>query len=256
MAITYETVEKVKGLSGLRLVLVKGLPSPWGLAAKAMMEYKGLKFVCAPQIAGGPNEELVAWSGTNSAPVLAWNDEKPINRWDDILHLIERIAPDKPLLPEDRTLRAQALGFSQELCGELGLGWNIRLGMFSAMIDFWKTSEGIETQAKKYGYRPEDTALADQRVRATLSLFSEQLRTQKSRGSAFLVGEQLTAVDFYWAAFCNLASILDEELAPIQAEARPLLEGVKAKFADDLEPELIRHRDEILGRYYRLPLEM
>ena len=256
MAISYLTVEEVRDLKGLRLVLIQGLPSPWGLAAKAMMEHKNLEFVCAPQIAGGPNEALVSWAGTNSAPVVAWNEESPINRWDDILQLIERLGPANALLPEDRGLRAQALGLAHELCGELGLGWNIRLGMFSAMVDFWKTSEGIDELGNKYGFRPADAELADQRVRATLSFFSEHLKAQKTQGSDYLVGDQLTAVDFYWAAFCNLASILDEDLAPIQVEARPLLEGVKAKFADHMDPELIRHRDWILKQHYKLPLEM
>ena len=138
MAIQYLEIEDVIGRDGLRLILVKGLPSPWGLAAKAMMELKVLDFVCGPQLAGAENTELVRWAGTNSAPVVAWNDEAPINRWDDILLLIERLAPQPQLLPEDRNLRSLVLGLSHELCGELGFGWNIRLTMFSAMVDFWK----------------------------------------------------------------------------------------------------------------------
>jgi len=61
------------------------MPSAWGQAAKAMMEYKGRTFTVGPQQPFDQNPELLAWSGVNSGPVVAWNDEKPINRWDDIL---------------------------------------------------------------------------------------------------------------------------------------------------------------------------
>ena len=75
------------------------------------------------------NPELFAWSGTNSAPVVAWNDESPINRWDDILILLERLAPDKPLVPEKPRDRFQVFGIGHEICGELGFGWNRRLDL-------------------------------------------------------------------------------------------------------------------------------
>ena len=52
-------------------------------------------------IPGDTNDDLVAWGGINSGPVVAWNDEAPINRWNDILFLLERVAPQEPLLPDD-----------------------------------------------------------------------------------------------------------------------------------------------------------
>ena len=42
-------------------------------------------------------------SGQNSAPVVAWRNEKPINRWLDILLLAERLAPQPSLLPAHYT---------------------------------------------------------------------------------------------------------------------------------------------------------
>ena len=49
----YEDIDKVIHADGLRLVLLKGFPSPWGQAAKAMMEYKNLDFMVGPQQARG-----------------------------------------------------------------------------------------------------------------------------------------------------------------------------------------------------------
>ena len=83
---------------GLRIVIVKQLPSPWGVAAKAMMEFKGLSFVVAHQIPLTENHELLEWAGVNSAPVVAWKDEPPLNRWNDILFLLENQIVFVPVL--------------------------------------------------------------------------------------------------------------------------------------------------------------
>ena len=91
--LTYLTPADIIAHKGLRIVLVQGLPSPWGQAAKTIFEIKGLDYVAAPLIPAGENREIVAWSGQNSGPVVAWANEKPIDRWIDILYLAERLAP-------------------------------------------------------------------------------------------------------------------------------------------------------------------
>ena len=63
----YVDINQAIRADGLRIVLVQGMPSPWGQAAKAMMEYKNLSYVAGPQRGGGDNAELVAWAGVNSA---------------------------------------------------------------------------------------------------------------------------------------------------------------------------------------------
>ena len=103
----YVPINDAINADGLRLVLVQGLPSAWGVAVRAMMAYKGLEYTLGPQLPMQENPELLAWSGTNSGPVGAYNDEPPINRWDEILHLIERLAPEKPLVPESAAERIQ-----------------------------------------------------------------------------------------------------------------------------------------------------
>ena len=87
---------------------------------------------CGTAQGGGTNEELVAWSSVNSAPVVAWNDEAPLNGWLDILLLLERLNPEKSLVPEDPHSRVQLFGLAHEICGELGFGWNRRLDMIHA----------------------------------------------------------------------------------------------------------------------------
>ncbi len=102
----YRSFNEIVDHPGLRIVLVKGMPSPWGQAAKTIFEIKGLDYVAAPWLPGEPNADIVAWGGEASAPIVAWAKEKPINRWIDILYLAERLAPKPSLIPTDATQRA------------------------------------------------------------------------------------------------------------------------------------------------------
>jgi len=63
---------------------VRGVPSPWSQAAKTIFELNRLPYVATPVEGTGANAEITAWSGRNSAPVVAWQGEKPIHcsaRW-------------------------------------------------------------------------------------------------------------------------------------------------------------------------------
>lgn len=247
----YVELDEAIRADGLRIVIVKAMPSAWGVAAKGMAEYKGLEFVVAHQIPMGENRELLAWAGTNSAPVVAWNDEPPVNRWNDILLLLERLAPEKRLVPEDAKQRIQVFGIGHELCGELGFGWNRRL---PAM----RPPPGGEVSAfgRKYGYNDTDAALANGRVIALMEELAALLRVQRERGSDYLVGHAVTAADFYWAAFSNFVAIQPPEEMPMNPEARPAFEKVPSKVRAAIDPILIEHRDRIMRTYYRLPIDL
>ena len=106
----YRSFKEIADHPGLRMVLVKGLPSPWGQSAKTIFEIKGLEYVAAPWLPGEANADIVAWGGEASAPIVAWAGEKPINRWIDILYLAERLAPKPSLIPADAKQRALMIG--------------------------------------------------------------------------------------------------------------------------------------------------
>ena len=161
--IKYEPISKIIEATGLRLVLVEGYPSPWGHAVKAMMEYKNLIYRTGAQKAGEDNPELIKWAGVNSGPVVAWDLGPPLNRWNDILFLLERLNPEKNLIPDDGTLRVQCMGFSHEICGELGLGWNRRLSMFRPIVESSEMPDGFMNMADKWGYNQFDVEMAEER---------------------------------------------------------------------------------------------
>tara|TARA_B110000196_G_scaffold138832_1_gene120379 strand:- start:100 stop:849 length:750 start_codon:yes stop_codon:yes gene_type:complete len=247
----YTSIDDAVNANGLRLVIVKDMPSAWGVAAKAMIDYKGLDYLLAHQIPMSENPELLAWSGTNSGPVAAWNNESPINRWDDILFLIERLAPQKPLLPKAAAARIQVLGISHEICGELGFGWNRRL-------DMMRPPEGQPPSdfGKKYSYNDTDAALANKRVITLIKELATILKVQAKQDSEFLVGNSITAADFYWAAFSNFIVLQSQEECPVNPQARPMFENTPAEITAAIDPILIEHRDRIMRTYCKLPLEL
>ncbi len=251
----YTSVADLIRRPGLRLVLVQGAPSPWGQAVKAMMEYKGLEFAVAPQIPGAENSELVAWAGVNSGPVVAWNDGRPMNRWNDILFLLERLAPHKPLVPDAPAERVPMLGLSHELCGELGLGWNRRLCLFKPVMQSGQAPAGISAMSRKYGYNESDVAAANQRQIAMRNLLTSILEAQRAQGSAYFVGQQLSAVDFYWAAFSMIMAILPDAECPVAAGSRAMFENIDASVKAAISPILLEHRERILRAHFKLPME-
>lgn len=253
----YLSPSEVINGDGLRIVLVQHMPSPWGQAAKAMMDYKDLSYTAAPWEGGGANPEFIAWTGNNNgAPIVAWNDEAPITRWDDILFLLERLGPHKALLPASGEDRALVLGLSYEICGQLGLAWNRRLSMFAPMVASGQAPEGFVLMAKKYGSTEDDVARADERQIASLKALADQLKAQQRAGSEYFVGNKLSAVDFYWTAFSNLFDLLPSEKCPMPEQARPMFTKMAESVRSAVDPVLIAHRDRILAQHFKVPMEM
>ena len=240
---------------GLRLVIVQGLPSPWSQAAKTFFEQKKIPFVIAPQQPGAENEELRAWSGQSSGPVAAYEDEPPRHHWLDILFLAERLAPEPALIPTDPALRAQMIGWSHEICGELGLGWCRRLDMFKPAVDSGSPPEGIALMARRYRYDTAEAEAAPDRMAGVLRALTDQLREQRARESRFLIGDAVSALDIYWAAFANLFDPLPDALCPIPASWRPAFLARDAAVTEALDKSLLEHRDFICEEYFRLPME-
>lgn len=251
----YTTIEDLANRDGMRVVLVQGVPSPWGQAAKAMIEYRDLDYAAAPMIPGDTNDDLVTWGGINSGPVVAWNDEAPINRWNDILFLLERVAPQKPLLPDDAAARVRTIGVSHEICGELGLGWNRRLSLFKPIFESGEPPEGVARMGGKYRYNEVDAAIAAQKQVESLNLLAAELEAQDAKGSDYFVGDSVTAVDFYWAAFCNIFDPPPLDQCPTAEAFQPLFQMIEPNVKEALDPALIAHRDRMMQVHFKVPME-
>lgn len=252
--LAYKTPAEIVDHNGLRIVLVRGVPSPWSQAAKTILEIKGLDYVAAPLEIGGANEEIVAWSGQNSGPVVAWRDGRPLSRWLDILLLAERLAPTPALLPADPLQRALAIGLGHEILGEGGIAWNRRLQMFAMAVKLGAGAR-MAPLIDKYGFDTDDAAAAGGRIAATLRGLATQLRAQQARGVSYFVGDGLSCVDIYWTSIMNMILPLPAAQCPIRESSRSAFTASDPQIVAALDPVLVEHRDRIFKAHFRDPME-
>jgi len=256
MPVTYVSVEEAIAGRGLRMVVVGGVPSPWGESAKGILHLKGIDWT-AVRLAYD-SEALVAWTGGRSGPVAVWEDERPRGGWAEILLLAERLAPSPPLLPADAGERALAFGLAHEICGEDGLGWARRVQLVHAGLH---EAGGFPKPiarylSPKYGYSAAAGASAGARIVALLRMLATRLRAQRARGSRTYVGDDLTAVDVYSATFMAMFRPLPHAQCAMDPHIRAAFETVDADTEAALDPILLEHRDEVYARHLELPLSL
>lgn len=248
--------EQARARSGLRLVVVSGVPSPWGEAAKGILHVKKIPFV-AVRLALG-NAALTEWIGQASGPVAIYESEQPRGGWAEILHLAERLAPEPRLVPEHPEARALLFGLSHEICGEMGLGWCRRLDGVAAGLEgrggFPKPV--AKYLADKYGYREGIGQEAHSRTLELLSMLTARLQSQQEAGSSYYLGDGLTAVDIYSAAFMALFKPLPPEQCPIPEPLRAAFEDLDEETNRALHPSLLAHRDRVYAEHLALPLSL
>ncbi len=256
----YLEVDEARERPGLRLVLTAGVPGPWGEAAKAIFHVKGIPYLRVRQRGGLPNQALHDWTGRDNAPVAVLDDERPRSGCAEILLLAERMEPEPALLPADPEQRALMFGLAHEICGEQGFGWCRRLMLLDPLIGRGSPEIGPGREigsrlAAKYGYDPEAAAAAPERCAQILTALARRLSEQHAAGRRFLLGDTLTALDLYWAAFCALVEPLPHELCPMDPGLRAVYtvsDPVLRKLAD---PILLDHREFVYRDYLELPLD-
>lgn len=248
--------EEARRRAGLRMVVVSGVPSPWGEAAKGILHVKKLPFAAVRLDTG--NRALVEWIGQESAPVAMYEDEAPRGGWAEILLLAERLAPEPPLVPRDAETRALLFGLSHEICGEMGLGWCRRLDGVAAGLEgrggFAKPI--AQYLGPKYGYREGVGPEARRRVLELLGMLAARLHAQREQGSHTYLGNALSALDIYSATFMALFKPLPPEQCPMPEALRAAFETVDEETARALDPILLEHRDRIYAEHLALPLSL
>lgn len=259
----YISVAEAIGRPGLRLVLSPGFPGPWSVAAKAILDLKGIEYTPVAQSIGKPDKELRDWTGQESAPVAVLNAERARARWDEILLLAERLRPTPRLIPADEYLRAEMFGLANSICGEDGLGWNFRLFKMQQWEDalagrseeaMFLTREQVDIMQQRYGDPSRTAADAMARMVAVLRMLAKRLRANRERGSDYIIDDQVTALDLYWTAFSNLVAPMSHEHCPMPEGYRSMGESMMTLLGDAVDPLLIQHRDEVLRRHFALPL--
>lgn len=256
----YIEVEEAIGMKGLRVVLTPSVPGPWTEAAKAILRVKNLPYVKVRQELMGENLPLLNWTKQATAPVFVYNDERPRTIWNDQLYLAERLAPTPALIPADLNDRILMFGLANELCGENGLGWARRLMIMHSTIADTNVPEdhkqGVRFLAAKYDYSAQSATAAPARSAQILSAFHRQLEAQRNRGSRFLVGDSLSAVDLYWAVFAALIQPLPDNLCKMPPAFRKMYDCSDPVVKSAASPQLFAHRDFVYHEYLELPVDM
>lgn len=248
-----EFVEPVQARSmpGLRLAL-SVVGGPWGEAAKRVFQYKKVPFVPVAQYPGQENKALQDWTGRRNAPIAVYEDEPPCDGWLEILMLAERLVSSSPLLPENSADRALVVGIANELCGAWGMGWCRRLMLFDgpmqAAVDAVPPAMFARMRVA-YGITTEATAAAPARVANVLRMLANRLKTQSRHGSAYFVGNELTAADLYWACFSAMVNPMANEVVAMDDWVRAAYSQIGPVVEVALAPSLIEHRDMVFSRH-------
>jgi glutathione S-transferase len=255
----YLSVEEGVARPGLRLVLTRGVPGPWGELAKAIFHVKGLAWAAVAQEAGGDDAALGRWTGAANAPTAVWNDEPARTDRNGILFLAERLAPEPVLLPRAARERALCLGLADAIAGESGFGWCRRLMMIERMMRAPSLPEAARTLrerlAWRYGWSDAAAAAAPGRCAEVLALLAARLHAQAARGSRYLIGDALSVADLTWATFAVLVRPLPPDVCPMPAQTRAMYEIKHPALEAALDPALVAHRDFVYERHLPLPLD-
>ena len=236
-------------MDGLRLALTAHTPAPYSLSARAILDHHGVAYVPVLQAGGGANEDLVAWTGHRNAPVAVYNDEAPRVGWLEILYLAERLGAGPSLIPSDVDDRLSMVGLSNELVGENGFIWNLRL----VMLGLGGPERVARERARnpmydQYRYSEEAAAVAIDRARAVMERLTEQLIAQRKAGRRYIVGEALSAVDIYWAYFSQAVRTFPEASCPMPKGMRNAYD-IAGGMLGDLDTVLVEQRDWVFAEH-------
>ena len=251
----FVSIGEARAADGLRMACLRKIPSPWQEAAKGIFHVKDLHCQYAAQSESDEDNAVADWAGDSSVPVVAYRKEKLRTGWVEILMLAERLEPDPALIPSDARQRALMFGLAHEICGEMGIGWCMRLLMLRAGMDHSDDTsippEAAVHLAGKYGFNPTDVANAEDRVATVLGVLDEQL----GEGEYFL-DDRLSALDIYWATTANLLRPLPPEQLPMSGYMRGIYATRNERLLAALTPALKAHQERIYERHLELPVPM
>ena len=254
MTIDYHSVAEAREASGLRLALTAHMPAPYSMSARAVLDLKGVSYLPVEQVAAGPNEALVDWTGHRNAPVAVFENEAPRAGWLEILNLAERLGSGPSLFPDQLTDRIAMVGLVNEMIGENGMVWFLRL-ILLGMGGPERAAEAAQTNPMyaDYGYSEAALVGAEARVHGVLEAIKHQLARQVSANRKFLFGDRLSAADVYWAYFSQLLDTLPEPICPMPSFLRRSYDA-GGSAVGGCPPALLAHRDRVFSHHLETPL--
>ena len=149
-------------------------------------------------------------------------------------------------------------GYSNEICGETGLGWSRRMMMFARSARKAEAAGkggGLMDSMARNRLPGEVVQTAPGRVAEIIRALGKRLEDQRASGSRFFIGNQLSALDIYWATFSGMCAPLAAEICPMSPGLRKIYGDIGPAVEAVLSPLLIEHRDFIYRSFLQVPLE-
>ena len=241
--------------TGTRITFIPGLPALYSEALKNICFVKGIPVIRVLHPMMGIDETtqkdrqatLYELTSQTSLPTMFHNQERPRNVWTEQLALTEQLgAPGSPsLIPRDYEERADMFGLCAVILAEDGFIWNMRI-------------QGDSPLARKYGYSEEASAAATEKMAEVIALIVRRLAAQEKRGSRYLVGESLSAVDVYWATMSMSFVVPGPEIMPITRQNKGMLKHFGnnsqiPEIAEVMTPDIAAHQEFILTSFCETP---
>lgn len=249
-------LEKAAAMTnGTRVTFIPGMPALYAEALKNICFVKGIPLIRALHPMMGIDREtgedrqarLYELTSQTSIPTMFHDEERPRNVWSEQLALAERIgAPGSPkLIPDDFEQRVEVFGLCAMVLGEDGLVWNMRIMADSPL-------------AQKYGYSEEASAAAPGKVAEGLKLIDRRLAAQEQKGSRYIVGDAVTALDVYWATMSLSVLPAPPDIMPVTKQNKGMLKffamnGQIPVIAEALTQRIEAHQRYILTTYCETP---
>ena len=241
--------------SGTRVTFVPGIPAMYAEALKNICYVKNIPLIRVLHPRMGIDKEtgqdrqakLYELTSQTSLPTMFHNDERPRNVWTEQLALAEQIGePGTPkLIPDDFEQRVEVMGLCAAVLAEDGLVWNMRI-------------LGDSPLGRKYGYSEDASAAAPDKIAQVLKLIDRRLEAQSARGSSYLVGDSVTAIDVYWATFSMSVLPAPTDIMPVTQQNQAMLKffgmnGQIPAIAQALSDRIGEHQQYILRTYCETP---
>ena len=256
----FVSIDDARNAKGMRLIVAEGVPGPWAEGIRGILDYKGIPYTRGRFEIGADQSDLIAWTAQASVPVIAWEDELPKSAWLDQIFLAERIQPEPAVIPTDMQDRMRMFGLLAEICAPNGFNWCRRL----MIVHNGLNTPGLPPESRaffesfgaKYGYTPEAASVAPARVIEILNALDACLAEQQSRGERYFIGNQLSALDIYWAGVSHLIDPLPASQCPMLEDFRPMYRNTDSSVGAAATERLMTHREFIYSEHLGLPMDL
>ena len=240
---------------GTRITFIPGIQAIYAEALKNICFVKKIKITRVLHPLMGVDKKtgkdrqarLYELTSQTSLPTMFHDEERPRNVWIEQLALAEEIgSPDSVnLIPDNFQLRVDMFGLCAIVLGEDGLVWNMRILSDSPL-------------ARKYGYSDDASSKSPSKIAEIIKLIDLQLKKQEEKGSQYLIGDKISAVDIYWSTISMTILPASLEIMPKTKQNEGMLFFFEAnskipEIKEVLSDRILSHRDYILKTYCETP---